>query len=170
VSRRWLPILVAVDAFLVAAVLVTVLLVVHPSGPIAQAPGGTATAGQTGASAPSASPGVPQFQLPSGNIACDMTTDNVTCTIADKTFTAPPDAGCSGDAGHTIVLTANGVAVPCVQGPRPTAAATAVPTLNYGGTTTVGQYTCTSATNGVTCVNGMGKGFRLARQSLVMLP
>ena len=45
-----------------------------------------------------------------------------------------------------------------------------MPVLPYGATSTVGQYTCTSATNGVTCAGPRGVGFRLAREALVTLP
>lgn len=167
--RRWLPILVTLDAVLVAGLLVTVLLVVRPAGPAAQAPPGTATTTQA-ATTPrtTPTPGPPTFQLPSGNIACAMTTDKVTCTIANKTFAPPPRTDCKDDTGgHTVVLGANGVAVPCTDAARPGAE---VPTLNYGGKSTVGPYVCTSATNGVTCVDASGKGFRLAREALTMLP
>ena len=166
--RRWLPILVTIDAVLVAALRVVVLLVVRPAGPVSQAPPVTTSTSPGATPRASATPGPPTFQLPSGNIACAMTTGNVTCTIANKTFATPPRGDCKDDkGGHTVVLTPNGVAVPCTDAARPGAD---VPTLNYGGTSTVGPYTCTSATNGVTCVDGAGKGFRLARESLTMLP
>ena len=42
--------------------------------------------------------------------------------------------------------------------------------LFYGSTSTVGRYTCTSATNGVTCTDPNGVGFRLAREALTVLP
>lgn len=169
--RRLIPRLVALDAVLVAAVLVVVLLVTLPGGtpPLPGASGtGTATAGAT--PTPTATPGPPQFQLPSGNIACDMTAGGVTCTIASETFTPPPVANCEGGSvGHTVVLDAHGVSVPCVRG-APSRVGGQVPVLDYGGTSTVGPYTCTSATNGVTCTTAQGVGFRLARQELVTLP
>ncbi|HEY0118102.1 MAG TPA: hypothetical protein VGC04_04910 [Cellulomonas sp.] len=177
--RRWVPTLVAVDAVLVAALLVVVLLVVviRPGGSTqSPVPGGSGTAAAPGSGGgnagpgPAATPGPPRFRLPSGNIACDMTADGVTCTVASATFTPPPATGCTGTVGHTVVLDAHGVSVPCVQGPAPTVAGDDVPMLFYASTSTVGQYTCTSATNGVTCTNAKGVGFRLARASLTTLP
>ena len=167
-SRRWVPALVALDAVLVAAVLVVALVVVRPGGTASpEPPTGTAT-GTGAAPVSSSTPGPPHFQLPSGNIACAMTADGVTCTIASRTFTPPAVPGCTGTVGHTVVLDSHGVSVPCVTGTA--ASGSGVPTLFYGATSTVGQYTCTSATNGVTCTDGKGVGFRLAREALVMLP
>jgi hypothetical protein len=170
--RRLIPALVGLDAVLVAAVLVVVLLVTHPGGSGAPAASGTGTGTQVagGTPAPTPTPGPPAFRLPSGNIGCEMTTGGVTCTIASETFTPPPGAACDGGTtGHTVVLDAHGVSVPCVRG-TPTGVAGQAPVLNYGGTSTVGPYTCTSATNGVTCTTAQGVGFRLARQELVTLP
>jgi hypothetical protein len=172
--RRLIPALVGLDAVLVAAVLVVVLLVTHPGGSAAPAASGTGTgaqvAGGTGAHTPTPTPGPPAFRLPSGNIGCEMTAGGVTCTIASETFTPPPGAACDGGTtGHTVVLDAHGVSMPCVRG-TPTSVAGQAPVLNYGGTSTVGPYTCTSATNGVTCTTAQGVGFRLAREALVTLP
>ena len=71
--------------------------------------------------------------------------------------------------GVRYFLDAHGVSVPCVRG-TPSRVGGQVPVLDYGGTSTVGPYTCTSATNGVTCTTAQGVGFRLARQELVTLP
>lgn len=176
--RSWLPTLVTLDAVLVAAVLVLVLLVVvRPGGPgNPTLPGGTGTAGASvpaGAApgpTPTPTPGPPRFRLPSDNIACTMTADSVTCTIVSATFTPPPVQGCTGSVGHTVVLDGTGVSVPCVAGPAPTPAGSSVPMLFYGSTSTVGRYTCTSATDGVTCTDPKGVGFRLAREALTVLP
>ncbi len=171
--RQWLPFLVALDTVLVAAVLVVAMVVTRPAAPAAPgtatSPGSTAVAAPGPTPAPSASPGPPRFRLPSGNIACDMTTGGVTCTIASITFEPPAVQGCTGTVGHTVRLGPDGVAVPCVEGPPPTVAGEDVPVLFYGAATTVGDYTCTSATDGVTCTDAGGAGFRLARASLTML-
>ena len=71
---------------------------------------------------------------------------------------------------HTVVLDANGVSEPCVDGPAPSVAGADVPVLPYGATSTLGEYTCTSTTDGVTCTDANGVGFRLARASLTRLP
>jgi len=136
--------------------------------------GASTPAGSAGAS-PSASATPPsteatQFALPSGNIACTMSVDGVTCTIASYTYAQPVVAGCTEVTGHVLVLNADGVAFSCVSGPPPAAAGDDVPVLEYGNAKTVGDYTCTSATDGVQCVDGSGKGFQLARASWKELP
>ena len=78
--------------------------------------------------------------------------------------------GCTGVVGHTVVLDADGVHVPCVEGTPPAVAGDDVPELFYGATSTVGPYTCGSATDGVTCTDAKGVGFKLARASLTTLP
>ncbi len=168
----WLPVLVAIDAALVAAVLLLVLLL--PRGGVQERPaplGATTSAPAAAASPePTATPGPPRFQTPSGNIACDMTADDVTCTIASITFTPPAVEGCDGVVGHTVVLDEGGVSVPCVDGPAPGVASADVPVLFYGEASRVGPYTCVSGTNGVTCTDTDGRGFRLARAELAQLP
>ena len=116
-----------------------------------------------GASTPSTK--TTQFAMPSGNIACAMSVDGVTCTIASYSYAPPVVAGCTEVTGHVLVLNSDGVAFSCVSGPPPAAAGDDVPVLDYGKSTTVGEYTCTSATDGVQCVDGSGKGFQLAHAS-----
>lgn len=139
---------------------------------------GGSTAGETpaaGASSPpaSASPSASDsapaaatktFALPSGNIACELAADSATCTIANSTATPPEDATCAGVIGLELTVTAEGVDLPCVEGASPGAAAAGTPVLDYGQSETVGDFTCTSSSTGVTCKHDpSGKGFRLAR-------
>ncbi|MGW6131312.1 hypothetical protein ACWFNE_14915 [Cellulomonas sp. NPDC055163] len=130
-----------------------------------------AASASASAATPSAAPtGVETFASPTGNISCTMADDGVTCSIASITFAAPGAESCAaGTLGHVVVAGADGVELPCVDGPVPAVAADDVPRLEYGATSTVGAWTCTSATNGVTCVDGAGAGFRLARAELVEL-
>ncbi|MBB2924939.1 hypothetical protein [Cellulomonas cellasea] len=114
--------------------------------------------------------GLASFTTQLRNIACTMSDEGVTCTIADKTFVPPGAEACTGTIGHVVVAGAEGVDTPCVDGPAPAKAAPDVPVLEYGSTSTVGGWTCTSATNGVTCVeDASGTGFRLARAELVAI-
>jgi hypothetical protein len=70
-----------------------------------------------------------------------------------------------------VVLNTDGVTVPCVEGADPAVASADVTVLDYGRSQQVGGYTCTSATNGMTCVvEESGVGFRVATAELVMLP
>lgn len=110
------------------------------------------------------------FASPTGNIACDLTADGVTCTIANTSVEAPAIEGCTGaGTGHVITLTAEGVDVPCTD-QAPGAAGADVDVLEYGNSRTVGDYTCSSASNGMTCVDGTGVGFRIATAERVELP
>ncbi len=189
---RGLKVFLAVDLVLVLALVVAAVVVLSrgdaddtadrtPTGSVS-GPSSPASGSSTGASAGASSPAVADpgtavadgpasFASPSGNIACTMSADGATCTIANFTYAPPTVAGCTGTVGHVIVLNADGVAAQCVDGPAPAVAPAETPVLEYGHSSTVGPYTCTSATDGVTCVEtASGTGFRLARASLTMLP
>lgn len=172
--HRLVRILVVVDAVLVGALVIALVVtgVNRGAGQGSAASGGSPTGATSSGPAPSgsASSGPARFRLPSGNIACTLTADSATCTIASATFTVPPVAGCTGTVGHTVVLDDKGVATPCETGPAPTVAGSDVTTLPYGSSSTLAGRTCTSGTDGVTCTDGRGVGFRLARESLTVLP
>ena len=168
-SPRWIRTMVVVDVVLVA-VLVVLAVVQLSSG---RAPDADSSAGATStASATPTAPAVAQdaFRLPSGNIACTMSSDGVTCTIADYTYAAPTVAGCTGTTGHVLTLGPDGVAFVCEDGPAPTAAGDDVRTLEYGSESRVDGWTCSSGTDGVTCTAADGTGFRLARATWTELP
>jgi len=160
-----------VDILLVLAVLVG--LAAFLSGgdrtPLGAAdPGASATTpagGDPGDESPGADP-VPAgaFALPSGNIACEISDDDATCTIADSAAAPVEVEDCPGTAGQVLTVTADGASTPCVQGALPGPAAPGTPVLEYGEATTVGDFTCESATSGVTCRHDpTGAGFTLAR-------
>ncbi|MGY4645923.1 hypothetical protein [Cellulomonas sp. URHB0016] len=132
---------------------------------VVSAPSGTPTgSGSQGTVGPAA------FRLPSGNIACVVSEQGVTCTIASYTYAPPVVEGCTAPTGHVLVLDADGVVFQCETGPAPEAAGDDVPTLEYGSSSSAGDYSCTSATDGVTCTNGQGRGFRLARAAWAEVP
>src|SRR4029079_7725167 len=108
---------------------------------------GGSTASGSSAAHPSVSASHPSTAvrpcaMRSGNIACTMSVDGVTCTIASYTYAPPVVGGCTEVTGHVIVLNADGVAFDCVSGPAPAVAGDDVPVLEYGMTTSVGDYTC----------------------------
>lgn len=104
------------------------------------------------------------FALPSGNIACELSAQGATCTIANSTATPPVDDTCPGVLGLVLTVDENGAATPCVEGAAPGAAAAGTPVLEYGQSETVGDYTCTSSATGVSCQNDASSaGFKLAR-------
>lgn len=173
---RGVKIFLAVDLVLVLG-LVVVAVVVLGGGSDEPAPtaGTTQSAGATGAASPgsTATSTEPQsFASPTGNISCTMSVDGVTCQIAHTTVAPPVVEGCTGTTGHVVMLNeADGVTTPCVDGPAPVAASADTPVLEYGSEQTVGSYTCSSASNGMTCVvAGSGVGFRLATAELATLP
>ena len=141
-----------------------------PSGSGSSSTSGGPTSTSTSTSTPLA---LAKFALPSGNIACEMSTDRVRCTIASSAVTPSPDATCTGTStsGHEYVVDSKGVHIPCVDGPAPGVAPGSTPVLEYGSTSKVGGYSCASATDGVTCIALMtGVGFRLARAGYTELP
>ena len=170
-SARTIRLFVIVDAVLVALLLILAIMYLggDDGGSDDADAGSTATSAPTSSSSSTSTEPV-AFALPSGNIACTMSVDGVTCSIASYTYAPPVVAGCTEVTGHVIVLNADGVAFDCVSGPPPAVAGDDVPVLEYGLTTSVGDYTCRSATDGVQCTDGSGTGFQLARASWSELP
>jgi hypothetical protein len=175
---RGVKIFLAVDLVLVLGLVVAAVVVLGggSDGPAPTA-GSTQGAGTSAAVAPAGTPAAtssePQsFASPTGNIACTMSVDGVTCSIAHTTVAPPVVEGCTGTTGHVVMLNAaDGVSTPCVDGPAPVAASADTPVLEYGSEQSVGPYTCSSASNGMTCVvEGSGVGFRLATAELATLP
>jgi hypothetical protein len=173
-ETRTIRAMVAVDVVLVLA-FVVMLVVYATSGSSGDGGGdaGVSTSPTAGATTPAAQAGggPESFRLPSGNIACQMSEQGVTCTIASFTYAPPAVEGCTtGQTGHVLALDAEGVAFDCETGPVPEVAGDDVPTLQYGSSVTAGPYTCTSGTDGVTCTDDAGVGFRLARATWAELP
>ncbi len=169
---RGVQVFLLVDVLLV--LLLVVLVIVLPVGrqgtdaPVATA-GPTSTAQPTDA-APTEAPVDPvAFALPSGNIACAMSVEGVLCTIGSFTYAAPQVTGCDAPTGHVLRLDAEGVRFACEDDGVPQVATDGA-ALDYGATRTVGTYTCASGTDGVTCTDTTGVGFRLARASWDALP
>jgi len=175
---RGVKIFLAVDLVLVLGLVVAAVVVLGGgSDEPTPAAGTTPSAGATAAATPGATDGAtssePQsFASPTGNISCTMSVDGVTCQIAYTTVAPPVVEGCTGTTGHVVMLNAaDGVTTPCVDGPAPVAASADTPVLEYGSEQTVGSYTCSSASNGMTCVvDGSGVGFRIATAELATLP
>ncbi|QGQ21039.1 hypothetical protein GC089_11645 [Cellulomonas sp. JZ18] len=163
----------AVDVVLVVALVVVLLVTLQgrDGGPDAGATDGataTGTAGPTDAATDAAEP--VSFVLPSGNIGCDMTPGGVECRVGSFTYAAPQVAGCEGTTGNVVRLDAQGFAFVCVEDEVPPVAAAGAARLEYGREATVGDWTCASGTDGVTCTGPGGVGFRLARGDWAELP
>ncbi len=92
------------------------------------------------------------FATPSRNIACEMSTESVTCTIAQLNSPPAEVSSCNGTVGYKVTLTADGPVLPCVpSAEQPGAAGPSVTELAYDQSRTAGNYECTSTKNGVTC-------------------
>lgn len=94
------------------------------------------------------------FQSQSGNIRCQITSeDGAVCQILERNFTTP-DAACSG---AIVGVNNEGITWPCVGGTLGTGAV-----LEYDVPVSAGEYTCSiSYATGVTCQNGKGDSFSM---------
>ncbi|TQL00974.1 hypothetical protein [Cellulomonas sp. SLBN-39] len=159
---------IVIDALLVLTFLILL-------GTIGVNPGGGTTDEPSTPAATSTASADPQdvddvaFALPSGNIACTMGAGGVRCTIASYTYSPPTVPGCSGTVGHAVALDAEGFRFTCEDG-TPGVASSDVPVLEYGEQESVGGWTCGSGTDGVTCTDAEGVGFRLARAQWTEVP
>jgi len=155
----------------VVTVLVIVFLVLLAQRPGAAPPAdeaATAGAGPGGSASPSAtvnpvldleSQGY-SFQLPSGNIGCAMSASGVLCAIRSFDYPPPDLPGCDADTGVAFELDADGTSAACTTG-TPDFGDVAV--LPYGESTTVGEFTCESSEQGVSCSNAAGQEFSVRR-------
>ncbi|MCU1433246.1 MAG: hypothetical protein JWP95_2351 [Actinotalea sp.] len=108
---------------------------------------------------------VAAFQMPSGNIFCEMTETSAECTILSFSYSPPaPPEGCAGTVGNVLRVAAGEEGtMPCVESP-PTAPPESMPVLEYGEASTVGEMTCQSNQNGVYCQHDRTRnGFSVAR-------
>jgi hypothetical protein len=111
------------------------------------------------ASAPQAALDGDTFKLPSGNIGCTLSENVLVCDILSG-LDPEPSAPCELD-WTGIELEAAGPASPRCAGD--TSFDQAFPVLGYGRMWKNGAFNCSSATSGLTCENGDGHGFSLAR-------
>jgi hypothetical protein len=106
------------------------------------------------------------FTSPSGNIACRLDPEHgASCWVAEHDWAveAASDPDCQLDFGDAVDVTPDGVVWPCYGDFSwfPDA-----PALPYGRSVSAGPFTCESAETGVTCHNGDGRGFTVARATV----
>lgn len=115
-------------------------------------------------------PETERFQSPSGNLVCEIigetskATGHVTCSAATYFYAPPPPPpDCPiGGFGHAIALTrAVGANFTCMPGPKKAGARV----LSYGSFAALDSITCVSATDGITCNDDTGRGFRIERDA-----
>ena len=100
------------------------------------------------------------FVSPSGNIACKLGSEGVSCTINSQAFTDPSMASC-GASPTTLTATLESAGLDCSAAQIPGSGAT---TLAYGDFATYGTFACRSTEPGVACWNMVsGVGFGLSR-------
>ncbi|WP_431299924.1 DUF6636 domain-containing protein [Tabrizicola sp. BL-A-41-H6] len=106
------------------------------------------------------------FQSPTGNIHCmiyrDASGAEARCDLRDLVPSyreAPP--GCDLDWGLAFAVGARGAGVLACVGD--TVIDPGNPVLVYGDAVSLGGISCVSAETGMTCTNGQGHGFQVAR-------
>ena len=184
---RWL---VGVGAVVIAVAVATVLIVVLPSGH--SDPGNRTAAGSASTASTTSRPvlstgpattvaptqpttqppppapdvadgsGPPQFVTPTNNIGCYVTNESARCDINQRDWTPPPKpASCDLDWGQGLNISASGVHFTCAGD----TVLGAADVLAYGSSARRGDFVCTSAPDGMTCLDiQTGHGFRVSRQ------
>lgn len=104
------------------------------------------------------------FIAPSGNIACKLKEEAVTCTIMSFDFWDTTLRTC-GMGPLSLTVTEEEVFLDCSEAPVSTGGAA---TLSYSDYSSTGAVACQSTMNGMSCWNAVsGKSFALARQGYV---
>lgn len=158
------------------ASLVAVLALLVPVAPVAAAAPAPASVPATASAPAAASAPAPvaapvarflQFQSPSGNIHCYVSTGRrsgqARCDILRKRFDAPaPPPRCRGDWGHALGVSKRGVGrFQCVYD---SAYSEDSRLLRYGYDVRVGTFRCVSRRSGMLCRNvRTDHGFKVAR-------
>jgi hypothetical protein len=107
-----------------------------------------------------------EFRSPTGNIQCAIYSDasgaSARCDMSALTpsYTTRP-AGCEFDWGSSFAVNDTGKGMlACVSDPAASAGAGVLP---YGEAVSLGGISCVSAKTGMTCTNGDGHGFSIAK-------
>lgn len=105
------------------------------------------------------------FSLPSNNIGCYLSADQVRCDAAQKTWVAPPPpTPCELEYGHGVALPAGGPPYFVCAGDTTLGGPDV---LAYGDSAQRGHLRCDSSQAGVTCVDlSSGHGFFLSRATV----
>ncbi len=117
------------------------------------------------AASPAAAQDYIAFRSPSGNIACAMWTGDWSGARCDLMELTPSyrkrPADCDLEWGRSFAVDAQGKGyLACVGDSVFDPGAF---TLGYGKSVSLGAFTCTSQKSGVTCTNGQGHGFSVAK-------
>lgn len=173
---RWWVAIVVVALLVVTAVLLGIRAFAGGGGETSQGATGaeaTPTEGSGGDEAEPAFAGPidldgESFRSPSGNILCEISDDGARCDIANLASEPAAVDGCEGTIGYVVQVTGDGVVEPCVPAEQqPSAAPEQVPALDYGESTSEGDFECVSETSGTSCRDTeTGAGFNVARAGI----
>lgn len=129
-----------------------------------ESPSETPTPEETKFPAPPGSVAATWFASPSGNIACQIGSDGVLCTVMENNYEAEGYADCDGGA-VSLSVGASGAGLACSASP----VRSTPDVLVYNTSSAVGDYACLSTQNGMTCWNTIsGESFALARDGWVI--
>ncbi|MGG5885876.1 DUF6636 domain-containing protein [Falsiroseomonas sp. HC035] len=105
------------------------------------------------------------FQLPSGNIFCEMEEGAIRCDIVNYSYTPPPKPqDCEFDWGHSVAVGPVGAARLLCGGD--TVVNRGARRLRYGTAWQGPGLTCTATQAMLRCANAAGQGFEFARTRL----
>lgn len=105
------------------------------------------------------------FQLPSGNIFCEVEDNAIRCDLVTFTFAKPPrPAECETDWGHAYSVGARGGARVLCAGD--TVVNRGARVLRHGARWDGVGVTCYSERTGLKCINADGRGFEISRSVL----
>lgn len=109
---------------------------------------------------------VPHFSSPSRNIACEITQTSVRCDIEVHSYQPPPEPdGCDGMWGTSLQVGDAAAAHVCVTDSK----IGAEEVLEYGTSTVLGDFGCTSRRSGMTCLNvRTDHGFKISRAKITV--
>ena len=105
------------------------------------------------------------FQLPSGNVFCEVEENALRCDLVEFTFAKPPrPRNCDTDWGHAYSIGARGVSRVLCAGD--TVVNRGARVLRYGARWDGVGVTCYAERTGLKCINADGRGFELSRATL----
>ncbi|WP_454294262.1 hypothetical protein [Salana multivorans] len=105
-----------------------------------------------------------QFESPSGNLQCQMDDQQVVCGVLQADWTPPGTDSCETPV-RAVVLSEACVSAECAS-EAPVAPEGGLRVLEYGQTSTIGPWLCTSSERGIECSSRAdGTGIVLARGS-----
>jgi hypothetical protein len=115
--------------------------------------------------APARSVSEANFQSPTGNIGCVLVAEVARCDIAKRSWSPPPrPSSCQLDYGQGLAVGRSGKATVVCAGD--TARLQGSKKLAYGTQSQVGDFTCVSRRDGMTCTNrSTGHGFQISAES-----